>query len=141
MTHEVRLGVEEFAWLVDQAWKIAPPDTRLEAALQALADLTRGRTNGAVQISWSPGTSSAGTSVDDRLSEFDGPMAKDPEAQVEQILALATWLNLGQRDLALQWLDLPLAGLGGKSPRQLIGEGHAEGIRDYIISICSGPVG
>lgn len=141
MVDEILLTSEEFAWFVEQSGRAAPPSARLERARRELAELTTERPDGTVVIAWNPRPKAGAASRMSLLLGLDGPMAGTPETQAEQILGLATWLNMGQRDRACRWFDTPIDHLEGKSPRQLVAEGHAEGIRDYILSISSGTVG
>jgi hypothetical protein len=45
------------------------------------------------------------------------------------------------RERVMKWIDHPLSELGEKTPRELVDEGHKEGLQDYVISISSGTVG
>lgn len=141
MTDKILLTSEEFSWFVEQSRAAPPPSPRLERAMRELAERTTEMPVGTVVINWSPQPKAGGASRMALQILLDGPMAATPEAQVEQILSLATWLNMGQRDRAVRWFDTPIPHLEGKSPRQLVAEGHAEGIRDYVLSISSGSVG
>ncbi len=57
------------------------------------------------------------------------------------VLAVAVEVS-GDVDRAVYWYrTVPLIELGGKTAEQLVAAGHAEGVKDYIISLSSGSVG
>lgn len=142
MVDDIVLTPEELFWFVEPARATPPPqNARLNCALRGLAKLATERPDGTVVINWKLQAKDGEVSQLALQYLLDGPMAATPEAQAEQILGLVTWINMGQRDRACRWFDTPIDHLGGKSPRQLVTEGHAEGIRDYILSISSGTVG
>lgn len=47
----------------------------------------------------------------------------------------------GDRQKAIEWLTEPLDTFGGKTPQELIGEGRACTVLDYLESIAPGFVG
>lgn len=59
---------------------------------------------------------------------------------VDCVIALAESIS-GDRAKGVEWLNQPLATFGGKTPMQLITEGHADAVIGYLHSIASGFVG
>jgi len=66
--------------------------------------------------------------------------AADLDQEVEELIQFATDL-VGDEARVRTWIDMPLEALGGKTARQLVRAGHAQGVRDYIESVLSGTVG
>jgi hypothetical protein len=65
----------------------------------------------------------------------------DTEAELDALVAFIVELNGGDAERARRWLDLPLSALGGRTARQLVEDGHINGVRDYVESLQSGSVG
>jgi hypothetical protein len=63
------------------------------------------------------------------------------EAGLNGLVAFITEINGGDAERARQWLDIPLVELGGRTARQLVEDGHIDGVRDYVESLQSGTVG
>ncbi|NHA14625.1 antitoxin Xre/MbcA/ParS toxin-binding domain-containing protein [Thioalkalivibrio sp. XN279] len=140
MAEKIILTPADFSSFVEQMGRAAPANARLEAALRDFAELKTEMPDGSVEVSWRPRPkqgSGFGTAVPPVL---ECPMAATPEAQAEQIIGLATWLNRGQRDHSLRWFDTPIPDLGTKSPRELVADGQAEIVRDYLVRASSGSV-
>jgi hypothetical protein len=58
------------------------------------------------------------------------------------VLALAIDATGGDEDRAIYWFrSVPLLDLGAKTAEQLVAEGHADGVRDYLINLAAGATG
>ena len=141
MTEKITLTPKDFSLFVEQLGRAPPANARLEAALRDLAKLKTERPDGTVEISWRPRAKPGSASRTALPPELEGTIAATAEAQAEQIIGLATWLNGGQRDRALRWFEIPIADLGGKSPRELVANGQAEIVCDYLVSLSRGSGG
>lgn len=67
--------------------------------------------------------------------------ASSIEAELDALVAFIVELNGGDAERARRWLDLPLSDLDGQTARQLVEDGHINGVRDYVESLQSGSVG
>ena len=58
------------------------------------------------------------------------------------VLAIAVELTGGDRQRAGLWFrNVPLMELDGRTAEQLVAEGQAEGVRDYLINLSAGATG
>ncbi|MBS7455722.1 DUF2384 domain-containing protein [Coralloluteibacterium stylophorae] len=58
------------------------------------------------------------------------------------ILAIAVELSGGDRQRAVFWFrNVPLLELDGRTAEQLVADGAAEGVRDYLINLSAGATG
>jgi len=109
--------------------------------LRELAQLTKEGPDGTILIEWVLPANAKVASGPAALPVLEGRLAATSEVQSEQILGLATWLNMGQIDRAARWFEATLSELRNKSPRQLVAEGHADGVLDYMLGLCTGTIG
>lgn len=59
---------------------------------------------------------------------------------VNRVMLVAETVS-GNRAKALEWLEQPHTTFGGRTPMQMIAEGHIDNVIDYLHSIESGFAG
>src|SRR3546814_5457512 len=58
------------------------------------------------------------------------------------VLAIAVELTGGDRQRAVFWFrNVPLMELDGRTAEQLVADGSADGVRDYLINLSAGATG
>ena len=72
----------------------------------------------------------------------DAEKLQDFLRDAAHVLAIAVELTGGDRERAVFWYrNVPLLDLDGRTAEQLVADGLAEGVRDYLINLSAGATG